>query len=121
MKKATESLDRFSLVSTTPRETRKKAKQREAVPEVMSGFLVRSIAIKGRFIQTFGLGPLPILRSAMRSACFQLAAGGKKKPYLEKWDTEARYALIVTIKAPGVEVDIYTPVEAKIAIAAEIG
>jgi hypothetical protein len=60
---------------------------------------------------------------AQRDAIGVFPVGGwwKEKPYLEKWDTEARYALIVTIKAPGVEVDIYTPVEAKIAIAAEIG
>lgn len=60
---------------------------------------------------------------AQRDAIGVFPVGGwwKEKPYLEKWDTEARYALIVTIKAPGVDVDIYTPVEAKIAIAAEIG
>lgn len=60
---------------------------------------------------------------AQRDAIGVFPVGGwwKEKPYLEKWDTEARYALIVTIKAPGVEVDIYSPVEAKIAIAAEIG
>lgn len=60
---------------------------------------------------------------AQRDAIGVFPVGGwwKEKPYLEKWNTNARYALIVTIKAPGVEVDIYTPVEAKIAIAAEIG
>lgn len=59
---------------------------------------------------------------AQRDAIGVFPVGGwwKEKPYLEKWATEARYALIVTIKAPGVEVDIYTPVEAKIAIAAEV-
>jgi len=30
-----------------------------------------------------------------------------------------RYALVVTIKAPGSNVDIYTPVESQIAIAVE--
>ena len=59
---------------------------------------------------------------AQRDAIGVFPVGGwwKEKPYLERWDTQARYALIVTIKAPGIEVDIYTPVEAKIAIAAEI-
>jgi hypothetical protein len=60
---------------------------------------------------------------AQRDAIGVFPVGGwwKEKPYLEKWDTEARYALIVTIRAPEIEVDIYTPVEAKIAIATEIG
>jgi hypothetical protein len=60
---------------------------------------------------------------AQRDAIGVFPVGGwwKEKPYLEKWDTEARYSLIVTIKAPGVEVDIYTPVQTKIAIVAEIG
>ncbi len=60
---------------------------------------------------------------AQRDAIGVFPVGGwwKEKDYLEKWDTEARYALIVTIKALGIEVDIYTPVEAKIAIATEIG
>jgi hypothetical protein len=44
----------------------------------------------------------------------------KEKPYLEKWDTEARYSLIVTIKVPDIDVDIYTPVANQIAIVAEI-
>jgi len=60
---------------------------------------------------------------AQRDAIGVFPVGGwwKEKPYLDKWNTEARYSLIVSIKAPGVEVDIYTPVEAKIAIATEIG
>jgi hypothetical protein len=56
----------------------------------------------------------------MRSACFRLEAGGRSKVYLERYDGLARYALIVTIRAPGSDVDIYTPVETQVAIAAEI-
>ena len=59
---------------------------------------------------------------AQRDAIAVYPVGGwwKEKPYLEKWDTEARYSLIVTIKVPDINVDIYTPVANQIAIVAEI-
>lgn len=50
---------------------------------------------------------------------FPVGGWWKEKPYLERFDGKARYALIVTIKAPGSDVDIYTPVETQIAVAVE--
>jgi hypothetical protein len=47
---------------------------------------------------------------------FPVSGWWKEKPYLERFDTPTRYALIVTIRAPGSEVDIFTPVEAAIAV-----
>ena len=59
---------------------------------------------------------------AERDAIGVFPVGGwwKEKPYLERYDGAARYALIVTIRAPGSDVDIYTPVETQVAIAAEV-
>ena len=59
---------------------------------------------------------------AERDAIGVFPVGGwwKEKPFLERYDGLARYALIVTIRAPGSDVDIYTPVEAQVAVAAEI-
>ncbi len=59
---------------------------------------------------------------AARDAIGVYPVGGwwKEKPYLERVDTPARYSLLVTIRAPGTEVDIYTPVEAQIAIPIEV-
>lgn len=39
---------------------------------------------------------------------------------MERFDGTARYALIVTVRAPGSNVDIFTPVENAIAIASAI-
>ncbi|RWL18062.1 S8 family peptidase [Mesorhizobium sp.] len=50
---------------------------------------------------------------------FPVGGWWKEKPYLERFDSKARYALIITIKAPGSDVDIYTPVETQIAVAVE--
>jgi hypothetical protein len=59
---------------------------------------------------------------AARDAVGVFPVGGwwKEKPYLERYEAMARYALIVTIRAPGSDVDIYTSVEAQVAIATEI-
>ncbi len=59
---------------------------------------------------------------AARDAIGVYPVGGwwKEKPYLERVETPARYSLLVTIRVPGTDIDIYTPVEAQIAIAAEV-
>ncbi len=59
---------------------------------------------------------------AARDAIGVYPVGGwwKEKPYLERVDTFARYSLLVTIRAPGTDVDIYTPVEAQIATPIEV-
>lgn len=41
----------------------------------------------------------------------------KEKPILQRWDRSARYALLVSIRAPGAEVDLYTAVANKLAVA----
>jgi len=59
---------------------------------------------------------------AERDAIGVFPVGGwwKEKPYLERYDGLARYALIVSIRAPGSDIDIYTPVAAQVALAAGI-
>ena len=59
---------------------------------------------------------------AERDAIGVFPVGGwwKEKPFLERYDNSARYALIVAIRAPGSDVDIYTAVEAKIAVTTAI-
>jgi hypothetical protein len=58
---------------------------------------------------------------ATRDAIGVYPIGGwwKEKVYLERAEAAARYSLIVTLRAPGIEVDIYTPVETQIAISTE--
>jgi hypothetical protein len=49
---------------------------------------------------------------ATRNAIAVYPIGGwwKEKPHLERWNQSARYSLIVSVRVPEVEVDIYTPV-----------
>ena len=121
VKKATESLDDFrARVNDAARDE----EEGEAAGGGAGGdewLLGQKYRDQGSLHSDFWSGTAADLAQRDAIGVFPVGGWWKEKPYLEKWDTEARYALIVTIKAPGVEVDIYTPVEAKIAIAAEIG
>lgn len=121
VKKATESLDDFrARVNDAARDE----EEGEAAGGGAGGdewLLGPKYRDQGSLHSDFWSGTAVDLAQRDAIGVFPVGGWWKEKPYLEKWDTEARYSLIVTIKAPGVEVDIYTPVEAKIAIAAEIG
>lgn len=47
---------------------------------------------------------------------FPVSGWWKEKPGLRRWDRAARYALIVSIRAPGSEIDIYTAIENKLQV-----
>jgi hypothetical protein len=47
---------------------------------------------------------------------FPVGGWWKERPYLDRFDALAQYALIVTIRAPGSNVDIFTPVEAAVTL-----
>ena len=47
---------------------------------------------------------------------FPISGWWKEKPALQRWDRAVRYALIVSIRAPDVEVDLYTAIANQIAI-----
>lgn len=43
-------------------------------------------------------------------AVYPVLGWWKERPVLERWGRQARYALIISIRTPGIETDIYTPV-----------
>lgn len=59
---------------------------------------------------------------AERDAIGIFPVGGwwKEKPGLQRWDRSARYSLLVSIRAPDAEVDLYTAIENRIAVAVPI-
>ena len=121
VKKATESLVDFrARVNDAAREE----EEGEAVGGGAGGdewLLGPTIRDQGSLHSDFWSGTAADLAQRDAIGVFPVGGWWKEKPYLEKWDSEARYALIVTIKVPDVEVDIYTPVHAKIAITAVAG
>ena len=44
----------------------------------------------------------------------------RERPHLNKWGSSASYSLIVTIEAPEIEIDLYTPIVNQTAITTEI-
>jgi len=55
---------------------------------------------------------------AERDAIGIFPVGGwwKEKPGLQRWDRSARYSLLVSIRAPEAEIDLYSAIENRIAI-----
>ena len=47
---------------------------------------------------------------------FPVSGWWKEKPALQWWDRSARYALIVSVRAPGANIDIYTAIANKLEI-----
>ncbi|RNJ42305.1 hypothetical protein B5V01_28840 [Mesorhizobium erdmanii] len=47
---------------------------------------------------------------------FPVSGWWKEKPGLQRWDRSARYALLVSVRAPGANVDIYTAIANQLAI-----
>jgi hypothetical protein len=47
---------------------------------------------------------------------FPITGWWKEKPALQRWERAARYALLVSIRAPGAEVDIYNSIATQLAV-----
>lgn len=47
---------------------------------------------------------------------FPVSGWWKEKPGLQRWDRSARYALLVSIRAPEAEIDLYTPIATQLAV-----
>ncbi|GCD66744.1 hypothetical protein [Acetobacter pasteurianus] len=48
---------------------------------------------------------------------FPVSGWWKEKPGLQRWERSVRYALLVSIRAPGAEIDLYTAIANKLAVA----
>ncbi len=53
-------------------------------------------------------------------AVYPVLGWWKERPNLQRWGKQARYALVVTIKTPGIETDIYTTVANQIGVVVEV-
>lgn len=112
VKMATESVDEFrSRINQAARD------EAEGAP---SGggedWLLGTFRDRGSLHSDFWFGSAADLAERDAVGVFPVSGWWKEKPYLERFDGQVRYALIVTIRAPGSQVDIYTPVEAEISI-----
>jgi hypothetical protein len=79
-------------------------------------WLLGTFRDRGSLHSDFWSGSAADLAEREAIGVFPVGGWWKEKPYLERFDSKARYALIVTIRAPGSNVDIVTPVETAISV-----
>jgi len=60
------------------------------------------------------------LANRQHLAVYPVTGWWKERHHLSRWRRQARYALVVSIHAPEIEVDLYTPVLTAIGVSAEI-
>ncbi len=75
---------------------------------------------RGSIHSDFWRGPAAELADRQHVAVYPVSGWWKERPYLDRWRRAARYALVVSIHAPEIEVDLYTPVRTQVGIPIEI-
>jgi hypothetical protein len=116
VKSATETVDEFrARINQAARD-----EEEGAPPGGGEDWLLGTFRDNGSVHSDFWSGSAADLAERDAIGVFPVGGWWKEKPYLERFDGTARYALIVTIRAPGSNVDIFTPVENAIAIAGSI-
>ena len=112
VKMATENVDEFrSRINQAARD------EAEGAPAGGGeDWLLGTFRDRGSLHSDFWFGSAADLAERDAVGVFPVSGWWKEKPYLERFDGQARYALIVTIRAPGSKVDIFTPVEAAISV-----
>lgn len=112
VKSATETVDEFrARINQAARD------EEEGAPAGGGEeWLLGTFRDRGSLHSDFWSGSASDLAERDAIGIFPVGGWWKEKPYLERFDAVTRYALIVTIRAPGSAIDIFTPVEAAIAV-----
>lgn len=109
VKRATETLDEFrQRVNRAVRE-----EEEGRIPTAYAGsdnWRLGQLRDRGSIHSDLWRGTAVELAQRDAISVFPVGGWWKEKPFLQRWSTPARYALVVTIRAPGAVVDIYTPV-----------
>ncbi|MDJ0598697.1 MAG: S8 family peptidase [Crocosphaera sp.] len=83
-------------------------------------FLGENLRNKGSLHSDRWTGSAVELASRKMIGVFPIGGWWKEKGYLERYDQTVRYSLIITIRVPEIECDIYTPVSNEIEVSQEI-
>jgi hypothetical protein len=118
VKTPTESLDEFR--SRINQAARDEEEGSATTPQGGDDWLLGTARDVGSVHSNVWRGTAADLAARDAIGVFPIGGWWKEKAYLDRFDASARYALIVTIRAPGIDVDIYTPVAAQIAIATRV-
>ena len=101
-----------STVRPRPRKRVRLARRRAAT----TGSLGPSVRDRGSIHSDIWRGSAAALAERDAIGIFPVSGWWKEKPALQRWDRAVRYALIVSVRAPGANIDIYTPIAIQLAI-----
>jgi hypothetical protein len=115
VKRSLESVDAF-------RQRINKAAEAEEEGDVVvvprgDNWILGSIRDRGSVHSDIWKGSAAALSDRDAIGVYPISGWWKEKPALQRWDRSARYALLVTIRAPSAEIDIYTAIANQIAVA----
>lgn len=112
VRQATESVDEFrARINQAARD------EEEGAPGGGGeDWLLGTFRDRGSLHADFWSGSAADLAEREAIGVFPVGGWWKEKPYLERFDALARYALVVTIRAAGSNVDIFTPVETALTV-----
>jgi len=114
VKRSLESLDEFR------QRINKAAKDEEAGQPVgvTSGddWVLGPIRDRGSIHSDIWRGSAAALADRDAVGVFPISGWWKEKPTLQRWERAARYALLVSIRAPGAEIDIYNSIATQLAV-----
>lgn len=114
LKTATETLDQFKVrINKAVREEEEKATSTSDSTNWMFGAEIRSA---GSIHADRWRGYAVDLADKGYLAVYPTIGWWREKPRHGRWRTRTRYALVVSIRTPGVETDIYTPVAVQLGI-----
>ena len=107
MKTATETVDEFRA-----RINQAARNEEEGAPvNVGEGWLLGTFRDSGSLHSDFWRGTAADLAERDAIGIFPVGGWWKEKPYLDRYNEQARYSLIVTIRASNAAVDLYAAVE----------
>lgn len=81
------------------------------------GWLLGTIRDRGSIHSDIWRGSAAALAERDAIGVFPVSGWWKEKPALQRWDRSVRYSLLVSIRAPAAETDIYTAIANQIAVA----
>jgi hypothetical protein len=113
MKRSLESLETFR------QRINKAAQDEEAGVTAAAGgddWVLGQIRDRGSIHSDIWRGSAAALADRDAIGVFPVSGWWKEKPALQRWDRAARYALIVSIRAPQANVDLYTAIANQLAI-----
>jgi Subtilase family len=114
MKRSLETVDEF-------RQRINKAAQDEEIGEPAGGaggdnWVLGPIRDRGSIHSDIWRGSAAALADRDAVGIFPITGWWKEKPALQRWERAARYALLVSIRAPDTEIDIYNSIAAQLVV-----